>query len=356
MRSQERSEAPMVGGQDFAYNANGAERSGPIQVESIDKKSRPVERSSLDLMEEEIGSQAEKLASYASDLRRSRVRGYVDPSKIVFTGAGDSYAASLFAHYLSHGIAKATDPYELFLAPQMCENKTVVITSVSGKTRANVELARRLKSIARNRIAITANPMSALAKECDRVVRLPYASAGSVTPGTLSFTLTILTVASVIGHLSSLDSLEKLEARAKTWARRVKTFSQKFLFIGTAVGHALAAYGAFKIQEILGQQSEYEHTEQVGHSKLFSLRKTDNIVCFATPNDRETSDLSRELTKSGFHSHLISSKDVDPVLAGLQGAFAFQHLALNLARSSGLKEVAFLTDRKMLDLSSRLIY
>ena len=323
---------------------------------SIDRKNRPVERSSLDLMEEEIGSQAEKLASYASELKRSRVRRYADPSKIVFTGAGDSYAASLFAHYLSHGIATASDPYELLLAPEVCKNKTVVITSVSGKTRANVELAKRLKSVARNRVAVTANPMSALAKECDRVIRLPYASLGSVTPGTLSFTLTILTVASMIRQLPSLRGLEKLDARAKTWARHVKTISQKFLFIGVGVAYALAAYGAFKIHEILGQQAEYEHTEQVGHSKLFSLGKTDNIVCFATPDDPETFDLSRELTKRGFHSHLISSKDVDPALAALEGAFAFQHLALNLARREGLKEVAFLTDRKMLDLSSRLIY
>lgn len=346
----------MVGGPDFAYSVNNAERSGPIQVESIDKKNRRVEHSSLDLIEEEIGSQAEQLSSYSSELRRTRGRRYVDPSKIVFTGAGDSYAASLFGHSLSHGIATASDPYELLLAPEVCKNKTVVITSVSGKTRANVELARRLRSVARNRVAVTANPMSALAKECDQVIRLPYASPGSVTPGTLSFTLTILTVASMIGQLPTLRSLKKLEARAKTWARNAKTISQKFLFIGAGVGYAVAAYGAFKIHEILGAQAEYEHTEQVGHSKLFSLKKTDTIVCFATPHDQETFDLSRELTKSGFHSHLISSKDDDPVLAGLEGAFALQHLALNLARRKGLKEVAFLTDRKMLDLSSRLIY
>lgn len=346
----------MVGGRDFAYSANSAERSGPMQVESIDKKSRPVERSSLYLMEEEIRYEAEHLASYASELGRTRVGQYVEPSKIVFTGAGDSYAASLFAHYLSQGIAKASDPYELLLAPEACKNKTVVIASVSGKTRANIELARRLKSIARNRVAITANPMSALAEECDQVIRLPYTSSGAVTPGTLSFTLTILAVASMIQELPSLHGLKKLEARAKTWARDVKTVSQKFLFIGTGVGYAVSGYGAFKIHEILGQHAEYEHTEQVGHSKLFSLRKTDNIVCFATSNDQETFDLSRELKKSGFHSHLISSKDDDSVLAGLEGAFAFQHLALDLARRGGLKEVAFLTDRKMLDLSTRLIY
>lgn len=346
----------MGGGRDSAYSANSAERSGPIQVESIDKKNQPDERSSLDLMEREIGSQPEKLALYASESRRTRDRRYQDPSKIVFTGSGDSYSASLFAHYLSRGIAAASDPYELLLAPEECKNKTVVITSVSGRTRANVELAKQLKSIARNRIAITANPISPLAKGCDQVIRLPYTSAGSVTPGTLSFTLTILTVASMIQRLPNLHRLENLEARAKTGAQRVKTISQKFLFIGAGVGYALAAYGAFKIHEILGQQAEYEHTEQVGHSKLFSLRKTDNIVCFATPNDRETFDLSRELTRSGFHSHLISSNDVDPVLAGLEGAFAFQHLALNLARRGGLKEVAFLSDRKMLNLSTRLIY
>src|SRR5205823_15022563 len=90
--------------------------------------------------------------------------------------------------------------------------------------------------------------------------------------------------------------------------------------------------------------------------KAVSLRASDNVVCLASRQDRKTADVSQALSKNGFHSDLLDIRGRDPVVAGLEAAFSFQHLALGLARARTLKEVVFLLDKKKLRLSSSLIY
>ncbi len=312
--------------------------------------------SSIDMMEKEIGDQILDLPAFASQLEQRHSDQHGEISDMIFTGSGDSYATSLFAHCLSSGFARAADPYEVMSSPDLCRDKIVFITSVSGRTKANVELARRIRKIARKRVAITANPLAPLAMECDDTITLPY-RRGPITSGTLSFTLSLLAVASRVEALPILGDLDGIYERANKWVKKLTIFPRAdFLFIGSGIGYALSAYGAFKIHEVLGQSAEYEHTEQIGHSKLFSLRKADNIVCFGSRFDTKTVEVSRILAENGFHSQLLTSDDSDSVITGLEAAFSYQHLALGLAKKRGLKQVAFLGDKKRLALSSRLIY
>src|SRR6266704_1328737 len=227
----------------------------------------------------------------------------LDPSSMIFTGAGDSLASSLFAHYLSNMQAFAADPYELQLRPKVAKNKTIFITSVSGKTRTNIQLARKVKGKAKKRVAITANPTSPLAKECDDVIRLRYRSLGILTSGTASFSASLLAVASLIRRLPKLDSLPIMEKRAAEWARGLRVRPNGgFLFVGSGTGYSLAMYAAFKIHEVLGLPAYYQHTEQLGHSQLFSLQeKSDNLLFLAPSSDKKTSEVFRVLSMSGFN-------------------------------------------------------
>ncbi len=325
-------------------------------MESIDK-ARQSKVSSLTLMKREMEDQIRSLPKFASDLARSHDAYDSNKADMVFTGSGDSYAASLFAQHLSRGLALAADPSDLFQAPDVCRDRIVFITSVGGRTRANILLAKRIRQIARRRVAITANPVGPLAKECDDIVRLPYKRKGPITPGTLSFTLSLLAVASTIRRLPVLRNLKLMNARMGKWAERLESgHNADFLFIGSGIGYALAAYGAFKIQEVLGLRAEYEHAEQLGHSKLFSMRKTDNIVCVEAGGDMKSVEVSRILAKNDFNSYLLTDHAREPVIAGLEAAFSLQQLAQCLAKVRGLREVAFLSDRKKLALSNRLIY
>jgi fructoselysine-6-P-deglycase FrlB-like protein len=260
-------------------------------------------------------------------------------------------------HHLSKGRALADDPNDLTLVPEACKGKIVYITSVSGRTRANILLARRIKRIARRRVAISANTMGPLSRECDETIPLPYRRSETITPGTLSFTLSLLAVASRIKPPPTLPRLDKMSTRASVLAQQLKIHpGSNFLFLGSGIGYALAAYGAFKIQEVIGVRAEYDHAEQVGHSKLFSIRKTDNILCLSLGPDKKTVEVSRTLAKYDFEAHLLRRSAEDPVVAGLEAAFSVQQLALRLAKRRGLRDAAFLTDQKRLALSNRLIY
>ncbi len=309
-------------------------------------------------MEQEIHNQVGNLAAFARELGKHDRFRHLDPSRMIFTGSGDSFACSLFAHYLSNMQAPAADPYEAQLYPQVSKNKTVFLTSVSGKTRTNIQLARKVKGVAKKRVAITSNPESPLAKECDDVIQLRYRSPGILTSGTASFSASLLAVASLIRRLPKLDSLPIMEKRAAEWAQHLRVHPRGgFLFVGSGTGYALAMYATFKIHEALGLSAQYQQTEQLGHSQLFPLEENrDNLFFLAPSPDKKTSEVFRALSKSGFNAHLLKSDRRNPILAALEVMFCLQHLALNLGRKMGLQECAFVTDKKRLALSSRLIY
>lgn len=327
---------------------------------SIGKKQprRLSRKSSLEAMGEEIHDQVNDLPEFASELDKDDRFRHLDPSRIVFTGSGDSFASSLFAHYLSGMRAFAADPYELQLYSRLIKNKNLFITSVGGRTRTNTQLAKRVRGIAKKRIAITANPESPLAKECDDVIQLRYRSQGILTSGTASFSATLLAVASLIRRLPKLDSLCIMEKGAAESTRRLPVRpGGDFLFVGSGTGYSLAIYAAFKIHEVLGLPAQYQHTEQLGHSQLFSLqKKSDNLLFLLPSSDKKTSEVFQVLSKNGFHVYLLKSEKHDPILATLQVMFFIQHLALNLGRKMGMRECSFLNDKKRLALSSRLIY
>src|SRR5437870_7549641 len=173
-------------------------------------------------MEQEIRNQVEDLPAFARELGEDDRFRHLDPSRMIFTGSGDSLASSLFAHYLSEMQAFAADPFELQLHPKVAKNKTVFITSISGKTRTNIQLAKRVRGLAKKRVSITANPDSPLAKECDDLIQIHYRSSGILTSGTSSFSASLLAVASFIRRLPKLDSLPIMERRAAEWARRLR--------------------------------------------------------------------------------------------------------------------------------------
>ncbi len=314
--------------------------------------------SSLDATGQEIRNQVEDLPAFARELAKDDRFRSIDPSSMIFTGSGDSLASSLFAHYLSGMKALAADPYELQLHPKVAKDKTIFITSVSGKTRTNIQLAKRVRGQAKKRVAITANPESPLAKECDDLIQLRYRSLGILTSGTASFSASLLAVASLIRRLPKLDSLRVMERRAAEWARHLRIHPRgQFLFVGSGTSYALAMYAAFKIHEVLGLPAQYQHTEQLGHSQLFSIReKSDNLLFLSPGSDKKTSEVFRVLSKSGFNAYPLKSGWRHPILGTLQVMFCLQHLALYLGRKLGFQECAFVTDKKRLALSSRLIY
>ncbi len=311
---------------------------------------------SLDAMAEEIQNQIEDLPKLALEFRKDGRR--LNPTEAIFTGSGDSYAASLFAREVSGGVAGVEDPYELLTHPARARRKVVVVISVSGRTRTNVLLARRLARVAKKTIAVTSKADSPLARNCSETLLLRYRRAERLTAGTVSFTSSLLACVSLMGRAPKVPPLQGALEVARQWAQGVKlSRNGSFLFVGADLGHALAEYGACKIQEVLGARADAVYSEQLGHAQLFSVQpRKDVIVTIAPSGDRKTKAVARSLSENGFTVHAVDGSSTNPVIWSIEVSFHLQMLAYNLARRIRMKECAFVSARDKLALSSSLIY
>ena len=346
-----------VGELASSFSARNAVSDGPIQAGSITPTLPRVEsRMSIHAMEEEIENQVIDLPRFASRLRKDRMKK-IDPSRTMFTGSGDSYAAALFAQELSENRASGSDPYELLRSIDRVRGKNLVIISVSGKTRTNLELARKAKGMVRERIAITADASSPLAEECDRVVLLDYRKSGALTSGTASFTCGLLASSALLGKLPKSLDLGRTYERSRQWARKVALSARgSVLFVGSGTSYAMASYGAAKIHEVLGRRAEVDYPEQVGHAHLFSIDKgRDTIICIYSDSDK-TWELEKTLGRSGFKAIGLRVQGSDPVVNCVKIALHLQQLAPLQAKRKRMKECAFKSNKTRVALSSELIY
>ncbi len=312
---------------------------------------------SIVAMKQEIENQPEDLAMFAEMLRETP-RPLPVLARAVFTGSGDSWATALFARELSKGTVLAEDPYELTANLGFARSRTLVIVSVSGRTRANIELARKAKTSATRLIAVTSNAESALARVCDSLVILQYRKAGALTSGTVSFSESLLACAALLGKLPRSLKLESCLDDAEAWARGVKPSGRGHcLFVGSGVDRALAEYGACKVQEVLGSKASAVYPEQVGHALLFSLNPaSDTVVCIDSSGRHKMRELYERMSRSGFSVHKVFLTRRDTVTGSLAVSFYLQHLALFNAQRMRLVDCAFLRNKSRLRLSNRLIY
>ena len=307
-------------------------------------------------MEEEISYQVLDLPRFASHLREAHLPK-LKPSSLVFAGSGDSYAAAFFAQELSKGEAVALDPYELLTNIKKTREKTLVIVSVSGRTKTNIELARKANGIATRTLAVTAYPESPLARECDEILPLEYRTAGILTSGTVSFTTSLLACASLLGRLPRTIQLGTTLGPANRWARRHKPEAKSsFVFAGSGLNYALSIYGAAKINEVLGAKAEAAYPEQLGHAMLFSLNdERDLVVCLSNSRDK-AGRLYKLLRTNDFMTSVLTTSGKDAVLRSLKIAIYLQHLPLAIVRRKRMVECAFVSEKKKLKLSNKMIY
>jgi fructoselysine-6-P-deglycase FrlB-like protein len=308
-------------------------------------------------MKWQIKKQPQDLARFADSLKRNRMLLPIS-TRMTFTGSGDSWAAALFAKEAAKDVVVAEDPYELSKGLTRARNGTIVIISVSGRTRANVELATMARTKGRRTIAITSSAESPLARTCEASLILSYQKAGTLTSGTTSFTSSLVACAKLLGRLPRTIKVEQALSEAEKWASGINLPSRGLcLFVGSGVDRALAEYGACKVQEVLGLKAMATYPEQVGHSLLFSLDPAhDTVVCIDSFGKGKTRELHEHLTLSGFRVHKIFLDGKDALTNSIAIAFHLQYLSLFNAERMGLRDCAFLGNRARLELSNKLIY
>jgi len=310
-------------------------------------------------MQRAIENQPWDLSTYCTKLQRLRNEyAILKPSRTIFTGSGDSYSAALFASELTNGISQAFDPYELSKKAWLARGKHIVIISVSGKTKTNIDLATKLRRKARAVVAVTSDLDSPLALKCDYTILLNHRRENVPTAGTSSYTSSLLACGFLLGKLPKTVDVSKTLARAWVWAKKraKQPIPTSFTVIGSGLDHAVGYYGALKYNEVLGLPATCQYPEEFGHAYLFSVKKTDTMVCLSSDYDQKTHAVFEATRRSDFTTLSVQSRERDPVVRGIEIAFHFQCLAYMLARRKGLKECSFISDRRRLGISSRLIY
>src|SRR4030095_9047213 len=89
----------------------------------------------------------------------------------IYVGSGNSYVAGLIVEYLTNHKGKCYSPSDLSNS-LLLQDKTYCFISVTGKTKANIDLARIATESGVKTIAITLDRNSKLAEGCKEVITL----------------------------------------------------------------------------------------------------------------------------------------------------------------------------------------
>ncbi|MDQ3969027.1 MAG: SIS domain-containing protein [Thermoproteota archaeon] len=282
-------------------------------------------------------------------------------SDSLFVGSGDSYVAGLAAQYFSGSHAICCYPIDIINNPLLVRRRNMFIVSISGNTQANILAAKIAKKHGVSKItALTARPSSRLAKSCDQTIELKYRNTGIITAGTISFTASMIKCISLTIQLRLPSDLRKIYNRAEKQAKQViskidnkSSSSSSYFILGNGQLHAIAMYGALKFNEVFGARAMVYPVEEFCHSPLFSIKETDQAIVLG--DDDNSMKLSKRLNEEGFSSVYVEFKKIGIELL-LQATFFIQLLVLKLAQKYGLTSCHFLSNKKLLRVSSDFIY
>ncbi|MDQ4016231.1 MAG: SIS domain-containing protein [Thermoproteota archaeon] len=310
----------------------------------------------IEAMQAEIGYQVQDLHNL--NLSSPCVRDSL------FVGSGDSYVAGLAAQYFSGSHAICCYPIDIINNPLLVARRNLFIVSISGNTLANILAAKIAKKHGVSKItALTARPSSRLAKSCDQTIELKYRNTGIITAGTISFVASMIQCISLTIQLRLPSDLRKIYNRAETQAKQViskidnkspASSSSSYFILGNGQLHAIAMYGALKFNEVFGASAMVYPVEEFCHSPLFSIKETDQAIVLGDDDDNNRK-LSKRLNEEGFSSVHVRFKNTGIELL-LQATFFIQLLVLKLAQKYGMTSCHFLSNKKLLRVSSDFIY
>ncbi len=299
----------------------------------------------LDAYRLEIKYQLEYIDKIIEDMSRYY---YSEDKSIIFTGAGDSYAAALEAVYISKHKAKFVDPLEISLYPQLARDALLYIISISGSTNANIGAAISTKGLCK-RIAITANPDSKLGRVVDHIIELKYKDLGITTPGSIGFTASLIAALSIVTKLNHTN-INDIYNAAEERSRDIRLDNYIYI-VGNNITYPLAIYATAKIYEILGSKAQYSMLEEFCHMEIFSV-KDDDTVLLLTDN-RKAEILYKRLPCNKYIIHPYNTSIIDNILYYI---FFIQLTMLKNAERLGINECYFVKNEFIRDISSTLIY
>jgi glucosamine 6-phosphate synthetase-like amidotransferase/phosphosugar isomerase protein len=310
---------------------------------------------SIEAMEKEIRYQVEDLQCLELPSRRN-----IDDCFI--TGSGDSYVASLFASYISNFRLKCCHPMDIVLNPSLVKNRSVYLVSVSGCTSATIRAAKRTKKLGFRAIAITANTHSHLARTCDDLILMKYKRTPTRTSGTVGFLASLLCCLSLVCKLDYFKISKRIFDESISTVAKLTNYnitrSSSNLFLGNGIQFPAAIYGSLKMNEIFGVRSFSYSLDEFCHAPIFSLKRNDRIIVLGHEFKEEhvTKRMNDILAELGVFVFYVDCAKSTLLEALLKSIFCLQLYASRAAVKNHLKDCYFLLNKKLLALSSELIY
>ncbi|CAN5470132.1 SIS domain-containing protein [soil metagenome] len=272
----------------------------------------------------------------------------------IYIGSGDSYVAGLIAEYLTHHKCKCYSPSDL-LNSKFLTDKTYCFISVTGRTKANIKLARIATESGVKTIAITLDRNSKLAEACKKVVPLKITKINTPTAGFSTFVANAVTCLQIAG----IDVPMKFD----TWYNKGIELSLNFIkstilpnatvyVLGNNTLYALALYASFQMAEFFGSTAIAHKLEEFCHSPIFGLKKSHHVWVLGQ-NEKQ---VSQRLSRLGLNLTYFELQNKDIFSQVFQSIFFVQSLILLLAEKRGNTELQFVTMKDILKASSDIIY
>ncbi|HXW12229.1 MAG TPA: SIS domain-containing protein [Nitrososphaeraceae archaeon] len=276
----------------------------------------------------------------------------------IFVGSGDSYVAGLMVEYVTDHKCVCYSASDLSNS-RFNDDKTYCFVSVTGRTKANIAVARRATEAGVNTIAITMNQDSKLAQACKRIVALDLRSKKFPLAGFSTFTANVLTCLQIAGL--------KIPQKFDNWHNNGVKLSREFLdskthidklddvtisILGNSILYPLAYYTSLKMTEFFGITAFAHKLEEFCHSPVFGIKKCHQLCILG----QAEKPIAQKLQLLDLEVSYIELYNQDILSLLFESIFFVQNLMLLLAEKYGYTELNYLMMKNALKISSDIIY
>ena len=246
----------------------------------------------------------------------------------IYVGSGDSYVAGLIAEYLTNHKCRCYSPSDL-LNSTFIKNKTYCFISATGKTRANIEIARRARRAGVRTAIVTRNMNSDLTEICDTVILSGLTKTDAPTTGFSAFMSNLLTCAQISGiRIPPKFEIwyKKGVQLSKNWLESMTIPEQPLYVLGNNILYAIALYASLQMSEFFGSTVIAHKLEEFCHSPIFGLKKSHCVWIFGQREEQ----IKRRLTRLRFHLSYFEFYNKDIFAQLFISLFFVQNLILLL--------------------------
>ena len=272
----------------------------------------------------------------------------------IYVGSGDSYVAGLIAQYLTDRKCTCYSPSDLFKS-KFTKETTYCFISVTGKTKANIQVARHAGQARARTVAVTLNKESELARTCEQTVPLSITRTKTPTSGFGTFAANVVTCLQLAGIkvAQKFDIWHKNGVKMSYDLFESVTIPRQPLFIlGNNILYALSQYASLQLAEFFGTTAIAHKLEEFCHSPIFGFQKSHGIWILG----QDETKISDRLERLGLHLRYFELRNKDRTAQVFESIFFLQNLILLLAEKNGYTELHYVMKKDVLKASSDIIY